>query len=335
MMKNLVSQIINCFQIEKDIIEEIIENSNQYYKKLAITLHGKHKTIHIPTPELKMLQYWLLFELFSNNDFFKISNNATAYQDGLSIKVNALRHQYSDIIVHFDIKDFFHSINFEKHLLPILKKYINDDKDLEYINKICFLNNNLSIGSPTSPIISNIIMKNFDEKLVEQIEQIKDITNIIYTRYADDIYISATIMNKTKIKKEDPIFKNFVDKTQDIVNNLIQKYGFQLNDKKTWCKTNNDVWNITGIFIQNQKISLGKNKKKIIKSLLHKISKTITDKNVMIPIKEYQSAQGYLAILQSIEPHTYSKYINRYSKNEINIQKYIISKIQEYFKQKK
>src|SRR5574343_1201175 len=49
----------------------------------------------------------------------------------------------------------------------------------------------LSIGAPSSPLISNFIMYFFDEK----IQNICKENNTLYTRYADDLTFSTNVKN--------------------------------------------------------------------------------------------------------------------------------------------
>ena len=67
------------------------------------------------------------------------------------------------------------------------------DADLLDMTKILFWGQGstrpkcLSIGAPTSPIVSNIIMYDLDTLFVEEATRCQ----AVYTRYADDITISA------------------------------------------------------------------------------------------------------------------------------------------------
>ena len=64
----------------------------------------------------------------------------------------------------------------------------------------------LPIGYPSSPIISNIIMNDIDERITQLLSDEERYGNAVYTRYADDIVIST---NKRNICNE--IYSNFTE----------------------------------------------------------------------------------------------------------------------------
>ena len=63
-------------------------------------------------------------------------------------------------------------------------------------SNLCTLNYSLPQGAPTSPILSNIVMLNFDN----EIEKIVLEKRIRYTRYADDMTFSGDFLEKEIIK---------------------------------------------------------------------------------------------------------------------------------------
>ena len=68
--------------------------------------------------------------------------------------------------------------------------------EVSYIlSLLCTYEGYLPQGAPTSPYLSNLILRDFDKK----IQQICSSLNYTYTRYADDI----TISSNNKITKVD------------------------------------------------------------------------------------------------------------------------------------
>ena len=116
------------------------------------------------------MQYWVI-----ENILYKlpISSGAYAYNKGNSIKKHALVHSKSKHILRLDIKNFFPSISSEllyniliehKEIIENMNIYFSDAFD--NIKKICFRYDKLCIGTVSSPIISNIIMYEFDLKIM-------------------------------------------------------------------------------------------------------------------------------------------------------------------------
>ena len=124
----------------------------------------------------------------------RVSIFAKAYTEKSSIVKNARSHMYNDIFLFFDVKNFFPSINHNylaKQLYRELKR--NNRVTLNSCSRLVELcsvgQKGLPLGLVTSPILSNIYMKEFDNILYGWLKKL-DLDNVIYTRYADDIIIS-------------------------------------------------------------------------------------------------------------------------------------------------
>ena len=94
----------------------------------------------------------------------------------------------------------------------------------------------LSIGAPSSPLISNFIMYSFDEELVTICLNKK----IMYTRYADDITFSTRI-------------KNNLFELPEIISNLLKEIrkGVEINSKKTIFTSKAHNRHVTGVTLTN------------------------------------------------------------------------------------
>ena len=127
---------------------------------------------------------------------------AKAYIEHSSIVKNAKAHMYNDIFLFFDVKDFFPSIS-HNYLIQRLYKELNNKgnagiNSCSKLVELCSVNDKgLPLGLVTSPILSNIYMKEFDNIIYGKLKKM-GLDNIIYTRYADDIVISF------KAEKIDP-----------------------------------------------------------------------------------------------------------------------------------
>ena len=154
------------------------------------------------------------------------------YVKNRSIFHNALAHLYNDYFIMLDIKDFFPHIChkqladklfYEMNLIStgqISRKECNELVDLCSISS-----RGLPLGFITSPILSNVYMKEFDNIFYGKLKLL-GLKNIVYTRYADDMTISFQYLGILP-----PI-----DTQAQIVNiavELLSKYGLQLNHRKT------------------------------------------------------------------------------------------------------
>ena len=291
----LLEKIASDLKVDLTYISKIANRSRFYYRTYKIPKRSGagEREISQPSPELKTLQYWVSKNLLSK---LPIADSAKAYKKGDSIKKHALTHRKSRYIFHADVSNFFPSIKME-HLEPILrsKPQIFDELELDIeqslreIRQICFKDNSLCIGSVTAPIISNIIMYEFDYQVSAYCISI----GCVYTRYADDIYISSPSYINEAIKK--------------YISNMLNKYGFVMNIKKTHFYSPKYRQKITGLVLTTERqISIGtENRNKIKKMVYEKLTKNKGESETIL---------GYLAFLKDIEPHTYNNLIIKYSK---------------------
>lgn len=292
-MNSIIDRIADDLSLDKAYIKSIVHRSNYYYKEYTIPKkNGERRTIHQASPELKSLQYWVRENVLKP---LPISSAAFAYQKGDSIKKHATFHNGAYFIFHTDIKNYFPSIR-SKMLTDILNKQQEKLQDsgvwfediYEVVAKICFRNDQLSIGTVSSPIISNIIAYDFDERILSFCNH----WGYRYSRYADDIYISAN--------------SYIPEKTKDTVKECLQTYGFRINETKTWFKSKKSRHKVTGLILTDAgQVSVGTETRQKIKHMIYNRLVHGTGSPEMI--------LGYLAYLKDVEPQVYNKYMIKYA----------------------
>ncbi len=114
---------------------------------------------------------------------------------------------------------------------------------------LCTYQGVLPQGAPTSPAISNIIMRGFDDTMGKWCNK----RGILYTRYCDDMTFSG---------KFDP--KVVIDKTAS----ELKKLGLYLNADKTVVAKNGQKKLVTGIIV-NQKVSIPRAYKRKIRQEIY------------------------------------------------------------------
>ena len=292
---NILEKISLDLKLDLTYVSRIANRSAFYYRRYTIPKKcGGVREIYQPSAELKTLQYWVTHNILCQLPIAE--EVACAYNKGNSIKKHAEKHQKSRFLFHTDISNFFPSIHLS-HLAPILRsnKDIFDklgldlEESIKNIGKICFKSDSLCIGTVSSPIISNIIMYSFDVHMTEYCKS----KNYIYTRYADDIYISSNHFISADI-------------VSFVASNL-SKNGFLINNSKTKFYSTKYRRKITGLIITNDgKVSVGLQKRNEIKKMVY--DKLIHNKGDSLIIL------GHLAFLNDVDPQAYNDIIIKYSK---------------------
>lgn len=262
---------------ENYILSKINRSFIFYSKHLTYNKHGKKREVYEPSFELKLFQRWINENVLSD---YPVSANALAYETGTSIRKNADAHRKSNYILHTDIRHFFESITFLQVRQLFEEKYAQED--IETILKIVTRNGSIPTGSLTAPRIANRIMYEFDSQIVEELSKIQQ---IVYTRYADDIIISSDTF------LDDQILEITID--------LLKKYGFAYNKKKTYYSNKRSKRNVTGVILNNtdNSLSIGWRKYKELKLKVYKYLKYNEGNK--------ESIRGELAYLKSINPNKY------------------------------
>lgn len=274
------------------------------YKKYRIPKRNGDETRRIaqPSKELKFIQRLIVNKLEST---LPVHSSAKAYRAGVSIKDNALKHQNTRYMLKMDFKDFFPSIEPQLFFKVASSCGINFSKlDQELLSNLLFYKLTrrsklkLSIGAPSSPLISNFVMYFFDAAIYEYCSEL----GVNYTRYADDLTFST---NRKDVLFEFP----------NVISEQLKKYSYGLikvNLNKTVFSSKGHNRHVTGITITNDsKLSLGRSKKRMISSLIHKYSLGILTK------KQTDCLRGHISFAKFVEPAFFSRVEKKYGKEVI------------------
>lgn len=242
--------------------------------------------------------------MFINNKTIP-SKFSKGYVRNQSVYTNALSHMYNDIFLKYDIKNFFNSMNHFK-LVELLHKELKKTLPNVLKTECAFIVNECSVdkkglplGLITSPILSNIYLKEFDNILYGKLKQM-NLKNVIYTRYADDMVISYKFEDNGKNVHE------IANEVKEIIKILLNRYHLKLNLKKEQIVNLNKCNHvrITGVSISThngtRKLSVGRNQKR---KLYFRAIKCYETKD-SIEIKKIKGLQSfYLSIEKNVEKY--------------------------------
>ena len=287
---NLKSHLSSTFMLDDDTIHKFAMTWPHRYKGYSIPKRNGvgSRTIAHPSKELKFFQREIVNYLDS---VYQCHESAFAYVRGRGIKENALSHARNEYILKMDFKNFFPSITPELFFIQARNLSIPiPQRDKSLMRHFLFYKRNrtdsltLSIGAPSSPIVSNICMHAFDEIVSHE----STLKNIKYSRYADDITFSTT--------DKDILFSipSLVSETLS----TIYQSQIEVNPNKTIFSSKAHCRFVTGVTLTNQGgISIGRERKRIIIAMVHRF---ILNK---LEPKEISKLAGLLAFAKHIEPH--------------------------------
>lgn len=298
MLIELLSRTSN---IPRSKLISLSESASRRYKVYTIPKRtGGERTIEHPSRELKAIQRWIVQVLFSR---FPVHEAATAYRKGTGIRVNAERHRLTLYTNRFDFSNFFPSFSKSRvlHFVSGHAERLGIDlsaEDLEFVGNIVCRNGKLTIGAPSSPAITNSMMFEFDKQLDKECRR----RNLIFTRYADDIFVSAFTPNQ-------------LDKIGPVITECKRNIPYlrlRLNHQKTAYLSKKYRRTITGVVITPQhSLSIGRHRKREIKSLIHDWIKDDIDATKLLYLK------GLFAFAIDIEPDFETRLERKYGPERI------------------
>ena len=285
LLKNLGAGVL----LSPEELTKLIKSSPHRYKTYDIPKRnpGEFRTIAQPAKEVKTLQYWVIKNVLKR---FAIHSAATGYRTVLNIADNARRHVRGRFLLKLDFENFFPSLKAADFKI-FMRKHAPQYSliELEALSRILFWNPKhtnelcLSIGAPSSPLVSNILLRDFDDEVATFCSSL----GVSYTRYADDISFSAKVSD---------VLRQVEVQVGRICENL-ESPRLTLNRRKTVRVSKKTSRRVTGLVLTNDaKVSLGRDYKRNIRAAVHHF---ITNR---LTAKECAKLRGVLAYVNSVEP---------------------------------
>lgn len=233
--------------ISAKTLYSVSNNIQNHYNKCKIPKRsGGVRVLTVPDNLLKCIQHKIVSTLLVHEE---ISPYAKAYRFGGSILKNAAPHLGQSVVVKLDIKDFFDHIIYSIVKEKAFPKERYSEANRVLLTLLCIYKDSLPQGAPTSPFISNIIMREFDDVVGKECKRL----NINYTRYCDDMTFSGDFEPEIII---------------ETVKKELRKIGFFLNDKKTLVLRNGQKKVVTGVVV-NEKLNISADYRKKLRQELY------------------------------------------------------------------
>ena len=240
-------------------------NPSKRYKDFTIPKKsGGVRTISAPKGSLKSILTYLnvIFQAM-----YEPSEAAMGFVLGRSIADNATMHVGRNYVFNTDLKDFFPSIHQARiwKMLQLKPFSLNTELASVIAGLCCMQDPNGTVdksgkiigvlpqGSPCSPILTNIVCRNLDRKLLGLAKRF----NIRYTRYADDITFSS---DYNVFQEGSEFMKEFT--------RIVAEQRFKINDSKTRLQKSGQRQEVTGLVV-NKKVNVVRGYYRDLRTLLY------------------------------------------------------------------
>lgn len=293
----IYSEIAKSIGVPPDVVRNIANGASHRYKIYTIPKRTQgRRTIAHPAKELKVLQRWLVDVVFPT---LTIHDCALGYREGVGIRDVVLRHAQSRFHLRLDYESFFESIS-ALDIKKLLVKHWNalpiylPKADVERIVKIVVRHGQLTIGAPSSPVLSNAVLYEIDRRIADECKK----RNCVYSRYADDLFFSTN----------EP---NVLEKVERRVSRILEDSAspkLKLNTKKIFHSSRKNRVRFLGLIVTpTGEVSVGRSKKKMIRALIHRYQTG----DILPDDAIYLS--GYLAFIKAVEPNLLKSLERKYS----------------------
>lgn len=213
------------------------------------------RTINIPRSGLKGIQRQIARVYLAN---VPVDEAAFAYVRRRGVVEAAKRLSGGRALLKIDLEDFFPSIT-ERRVFGMFRGLGVDTAAASILTNLCTFEGRLPQGAPTSPSISNIVVRKLDKLLRE--EAVK--WELTYTRYCDDMFFSH--------EKKNFNHPDFLELTRKI----IESGGFSLNEAKTRYCPRGVPRKTLGLLTHGEKLALPGAVRRKMRSEFHRGSRNI------------------------------------------------------------
>lgn len=209
-----------------------VSNSlGRHYRKVSIPKKtGGVRTLMAPDAVLKTFQRRISDVLLAH---MPVSPYATAYRFGTSTLRNAAVHVGKPVVLKLDIYHFFDSIPYSLVKERAFPAHIYAEQIRILLTMLCYHQNVLPQGAPSSPAIVNIVLCDLDMKIGQWCAQ----RGIAYTRYCDDLTFSGNFEPKDVI---------------EFVAAQLKSLGLLLNANKTRVQRQGQQQLVTGVIVNEK-----------------------------------------------------------------------------------
>ena len=253
--------IADLLDVSPKLLRYYLFKANRYQTFEIRKRSGGLRKISSPANALKIIQRKLNQVLHA---VYKKRSPVHGFVRDRNIRTNAARHLGCEVVLNFDLENFFPNIHFGRVKGLFSKKPYNlPDQAALTLAQICCYETVLPAGAPTSPLIANMICASMDAQLKELAYECA----CMYTRYADDITFSTRARRfDAAIAYRDLTSKKWV--VGDRVKNIVERNQFKIHENKTHVRSKHSRQEVTGITI-NERLNVRRKLIRQVRAMLH------------------------------------------------------------------
>ena len=254
--------------------------------------HGT-RVIAIPPDAIKILQHKFKGIL---DHIYKPKSCVFGFVSKRSIVHGAELHKKrAKWVLNIDIEDFYPSINFGRVQGLFMAMGIGA-KAASIWAHLVTLNRQLPQGASTSPVISNMVAKQLDTKMM----RLANRYHLTYSRYADDLTLSTTMSTfpaAIASFASSPLDADNVELQHDLVS-VLHSTGFTINKRKTRLHSKGVRQEVTGLTI-NEFVNVRRRFLRQIRAMIHAAQKFDFEQAGIEYIENYASGRISSEVLEN------------------------------------
>lgn len=253
---------------------------------------GGSRLIEAPSTVLKHVQRYVRRHITST---MEAPDCVHGFRSGRSIATNARPHVGTDLVVKYDLRDFFGSVSADR-VLATFRRLGYAHEVAQMLTSLCTLRGSLPQGAPTSPDLANAAAVRMDHRLAA-LAAAREFT---YTRYADDLTFSGSGI-------EAPASRRAIE-------HIIRDSGFRPNAAKTAHLSQATRQRVTGIVV-NARLNWPRDTRRWLRQEIHYLEKyghaEHAERRGYGQANYREFIYGHVYALHSVRPDEATPYLER------------------------
>ncbi len=286
---NTPETLCSVARIQLSTLNWLMHRPERHYARFSIQKSDgkRERAILSPKKKLKAVQRWIHSEILAPALHSSASPCAHGFLPARSILTNASAHVGQEIVVRFDLRDFFPTIT-RRRVFGLFHAFGYSRLIAGTLAQLTTVNGKLPQGAPTSPAISNLICRKLDKRLAGLAKRFHG----NYTRYADDLTFSGG--NEFKLN-----LPTFIPRLKEI----LADEDFSLRADKTRFSRKGARQLVTGLVV-NRGLSIPREERRRLRAILHNAKKagSLASQNRANHPNFPDHLRGRIAFLGSVQP---------------------------------